>query len=42
MSAIEFYIRVVRVLDEIQAPYMIVGAFAGYAYGISRVTFDKE
>ncbi len=42
MSAIEFYIRVIRALDEIQAPYMIVGAFAGYAYGIGRVTFDVD
>jgi hypothetical protein len=29
MSALKFYARVVRVLDEIEAPYMLVGAFAG-------------
>ena len=42
MSAIEFYIQVVHALDEINAPYMIVGAFAGTAFGITRATFDID
>ena len=42
MSAIDFYIQVVKALDEIKAPYMIVGAFAGLAFGISRATFDVD
>lgn len=42
MSAIDFYIRVVKALDKIDAPYMIVGAFAGLVFGISRATFDVD
>ena len=42
MSAISFYIRVVQALDAIGAPYMIVGAFAGYAFGLTRVTLDID
>lgn len=42
MSALRFYARVVRALDEIGAPYMIVGAFAGLAFGITRTTFDID
>jgi len=42
MSSVTFYVRVVRVLDEIGAPYMIVGAFGGYAFGISRTTYDID
>lgn len=42
MSQIEFYIRVVRALDDIDAPYMIVGAFAGLSFGITRSTYDVD
>ena len=42
MSAIGFYSKVVQALDEIGAPYMIVGAFAGLAFGINRITFDID
>lgn len=42
MSAIEFYIQVVRALDEMDAPYMIVGAFAGLSFGITRSTYDVD
>lgn len=42
MTAISFYVQVVRTLDEIGAPYMIVGAFGGYPFGITRVTFDID
>ena len=42
MGAIGFYIKVVQALDEIGAPYMIVGAFAGLAFGINRITFDID
>lgn len=37
-----FYIRVVQALDDIGAPYMIVGAFGGSAFGISRTTYDID
>jgi len=42
MSAIGFYTKVVQALDEIGARYMIVGAFAGLAFGITRITFDID
>jgi hypothetical protein len=42
MTAISFYVQVVKALDELGAPYMIVGAFGGYPFGITRVTFDID
>ena len=42
MSLIAFYIEVVRALDEINAPYMLVGAFAGSVYGLTRATYDID
>jgi hypothetical protein len=42
MYSIHFYAEVVRALDDIDAPYMIVGAFAGLAFGITRTTFDID
>lgn len=42
MTAVSFYVQIVKALDEIGAPYMIVGAFGGYSFGITRVTFDID
>jgi len=42
MTSVTFYVQVVRALDEIDAPYMIVGAFGGYPFGISRTTYDID
>lgn len=42
MSLIAFYVEVVRALDEMDAPYMIVGAFAGSVYGLTRTTYDVD
>lgn len=42
MYSIKFYAQVVRALDEIGAPYMIVGAFAGIPFGITRATYDID
>ena len=42
MTAVSFYVQVVKALDEIGTPYMIIGAFGGYAFGITRVTFDID
>ena len=42
MSLIGFYIEVVRALDEIDAPYMIVGAFGASTYGLARATYDVD
>lgn len=42
MTAVSFYVQILKALDEIDAPYMIVGAFGGYPFGITRVTFDID
>lgn len=39
MSLFGFYIQVVQTLDEIHAPYMIVGAFGAISYGLNRGTW---
>lgn len=39
---LDFYIRVVQALDEIGAPYMIVGAYGGSVFGIIRSTNDID
>jgi hypothetical protein len=42
MTPISFYVQIVKALDEIGAPYVIVGAFGGYPFGITRITFDID
>ncbi len=42
MNMLSFYLQVIQALEEIKAPYMIVGAFAGLAFGVNRVTFDVD
>jgi hypothetical protein len=39
---LDFYIRVTKALDDIGAPYMIVGAFGGTIFGITRATNDVD
>jgi len=36
------YFDVIQTLERIQAPYVIIGAFAGVAYGVTRATFDVD
>jgi hypothetical protein len=42
VNILGFYFDVVRALDDIGASYMLVGAFAGSAFGIRRATFDVD
>jgi len=42
MSILGFYLDIVRALEEIEARYMIVGAFAATAFGLRRATFDVD
>jgi hypothetical protein len=42
MTSVTFYVQVVRALDDMCAPYMIVGAFGGYPFGIRRTTYDID
>ncbi|HNT75684.1 MAG TPA: hypothetical protein PKH77_11770 [Anaerolineae bacterium] len=42
MEGLTFYFKIIQALEEIAAPYMIVGAFAGLAFGVNRATFDVD
>jgi len=36
------FLSILKTLEAIQAPYMIIGAFAGTVYGVTRVTYDID
>ncbi|UCC62784.1 MAG: nucleotidyl transferase AbiEii/AbiGii toxin family protein [Anaerolineae bacterium] len=36
------FVDILRTLEAIGAPYMIIGAFAGTVYGVTRVTYDID
>jgi hypothetical protein len=36
------YVDIIQTLEAIQAPYMIIGAFAATAYGSTRTTYDID
>ncbi len=42
MSEFEFYMDVLKSLEEIGARYMVVGAFGASAYGLNRSTHDAD
>lgn len=42
MTEIDFYIHIAKALDDIGARYMIVGAFAATAFGLTRTTQDVD
>ena len=42
MSELSFYFKVIKELDGLGIPYMIVGAFAGLTFGITRATYDVD
>ena len=42
MSEFEFYLTVLKTLEEIGANYMVVGAYGASAYGLSRSTHDVD
>lgn len=39
---LSLFLNILQTLERINAPYMIIGAFAGTFYGINRVTFDID
>ena len=39
---LSLFVDILKTLERIKAPYMIIGAFAGTVYGINRVTFDID
>ena len=38
----EFFAYVVRVLEQLEIPYMVVGGFAATTYGVPRLTIDVD
>jgi hypothetical protein len=39
---LDLYLAVLRVLEQANVPYVIIGAFAGASYGVMRATFDVD
>jgi hypothetical protein len=39
---LSLFLDILKTLERIGAPYMIIGAFAGTVYGITRVTYDID
>jgi hypothetical protein len=39
---LSLFADILRILEDIDAPYMIIGAFAATVYGVSRVTYDID
>lgn len=39
---LSLFINILHTLETIEAPYMIIGAFAATVYGITRVTYDID
>lgn len=39
---LSLFLDILQTLERIDAPYMIIGAFAGTFYGINRVTYDID
>jgi len=38
----QLYFDVIQTLERMQSPYVIIGAFAGVSYGVTRATFDVD
>ena len=39
---LSLFLDILHTLEAIDAPYMIIGAFAATVYGITRVTYDLD
>lgn len=39
---LSLFFDILRTLEHIQVPYMIIGAFAATLYGSTRVTYDID
>ena len=39
---LSFFLDILQTLEDIDAPYMIIGAFAAAVYGVSRTTYDID
>ncbi len=36
------FLDILQTLEALDIPYMIIGAFAGTVYGVTRVTYDID
>lgn len=41
-SALDLYYNILQTLENLRIDYVIIGAFAGIAYGVTRATFDVD
>lgn len=41
-SEFDLYFSVLQTLEQLEIDYVIIGAFAGIAYGVTRATFDVD
>ena len=41
-SDLSLFLDILQTLESLEIPYMIIGAFAGTVYGITRVTYDID
>jgi len=39
---LNFYFHILRTLEELSIPYVVIGAFAGSTYGVTRTTGDVD
>jgi hypothetical protein len=39
---LQLYFDILQTLERLQAPYVVIGAFAGTFYGVTRVTLDVD
>jgi hypothetical protein len=39
---LSLFLDILRTLEAIDAPYMVIGAFAGAVYGVTRTTYDID
>jgi hypothetical protein len=39
---LSLFVDILRTLEAIEAPYVIIGAFAGTVFGITRATYDVD
>ena len=39
---LSLFLDILKTLESLNIPYMIIGAFAGTVYGITRVTYDRH
>lgn len=39
---LSLFLDILKTLEKIDVPYMIIGAFAGIVYGVTRVTYDID